>query len=304
MRAQPLAEVVNDLAEQLQAAGLAFGQGTLNAHDEAAWLVLWAAGLPLDTELDAAPALSPAQRARLDQLIDQRMGQRLPTAYLTGEAWLQGVPFHIDSRSIVPRSLIAEVLASGWIDDALGHEPDQVLDMCSGNGSLAVLATLAWPKARVVGAELSPEALALAQLNAQRHAVTERITWLQSDGWHGVGEDALFDLVLCNPPYVADVRMDALPAEFLAEPELSLRGGVDGMDFIRPFLHGLPLHLKDEGWLVLELGHERQGFEAAFPTLSPIWLATSAGEDAVLALQGKALKAALGALGRSGSSAA
>ena len=277
-----IADAVTQVAQRLDAAQLAFGQGTLNAFDEAAWLVLWAAGLPLDTDLDHAPDLSPAQAQQLTQLVDRRIHERVPTAYLTGEAWLQGVPFHIDPRSIVPRSLIAEVLAHGWIDDALGREPDTVLDMCCGNGSLAVLSALAWPHAQVCGADLSADALAVAERNGQRHDVAHRIQWVRSDGWSQVS--GRFDVVLCNPPYVADVRMQALPAEFRAEPDTALRGGADGMDFIRPFLKGLAPHLHEGGWLVLEIGHEREGFERAFPQLDPLWLGTSAGDDAVLAL--------------------
>ncbi len=277
-----IADAVTQVAQRLDAARLSFGQGTLNAFDEAAWLVLWAAGLALDCDLDQAPDLSPEQQRRLDEVVQRRIEQRLPTAYLTGEAWLQGVPFHIDPRSIVPRSLIAEVLASGWMDDALGREPHTVLDMCCGNGSLAVLSALAWPHAHIVGADVSQDALAVARLNGQRHQVTQRIEWLHSNGWKQVA--ASFDLVLCNPPYVADVRMNALPQEFLAEPDVSLRGGEDGMDFIRPFLSQVGSHLNDGGWVVLEIGHEREGFERAFPSLSPLWLGTSAGEDAVLAL--------------------
>ena len=228
-----LAQLVQASAEQLTQAGVSFGHGTLNAHDEAAWLVLWRLGLPLDSEIDERP-VTAEQQAQVQALIEKRIASRKPVAYLTHEAWLQGVPFHIDPRSIVPRSLIAEVLASGWMDDALGREPHTVLDMCCGNGSLAVLSALAWPHAHIVGADVSQDALAVARLNGQRHQVTQRIAWLHSNGWEQVA--ASFDLVLCNPPYVADVRMNALPQEFLAEPDVSLRGGEDGMDFIRPFL--------------------------------------------------------------------
>ncbi len=280
---------VGQVAQQLEQAGLHFGHGTWNAHDEAAWLVLWSAQQPLDTPLDQAPDLSPEQSQALTQLVERRIRERLPTAYLTGEAWLQGVPFAIDPRSIIPRSLIAEVLASGWVDDALGHAPQTVLDMCCGNGSLAILSALAWPHAQVMGVDLSADALAVAHANGQRHDLQARIRWQAGDGWQGITQR--FDVILCNPPYVADVRMQALPEEFLAEPDLSLRGGADGMDFIRPFLRGVAEHLEPQGWLVLEIGHERSGFEAAFPGLEPWWLATSGGEDAVLALSREALVA-------------
>ncbi|MFO1329325.1 MAG: methyltransferase, partial [Rubrivivax sp.] len=164
-----LIEGVERAAAQLDTAGVAYGHGTSNAFDEAAWLLLWRLGLPLD-ELDehADRALSTDDVAAIDALVRERIATRRPAAYLTGEAWLQGLPFHVDERVIVPRSLIAEVLAEGFIDDWLGREPARVLDLCTGNGSLAVLAALAWPQARVDATDLSADALAVAALNVRR----------------------------------------------------------------------------------------------------------------------------------------
>lgn len=279
-----LIEAIEAAAARLQAAGVAFGQGTLNAFDEAAWLTLWRLGLPLDAlDAHAADELGAEQQAQVNALIDERISTRQPAAYLTGEAWLQGVPFFIDRRSIVPRSFIAELIAEGSFDAWLGEHTRAVLDLCTGNGSLAVLAAMAWPEVQVTGADLSPDALAVAQRNVERHALQDRIRLVQGDGLAAVAGQR-FDLVLCNPPYVNAQSMAALPPEFRAEPELALAGGTDGMDFIRRLLAELPAHLNEGGVLVLEIGHERPFFEAAFPALEPVWLETSAGHDMVLLL--------------------
>jgi ribosomal protein L3 glutamine methyltransferase len=276
--------VVQTAAERLEGAGVAFGQGTLNAFDEAAWLVLWKLGLPLDAlDDEAARELSVEELDVVNALIAQRIETRLPAAYLTGEAWLQGVPFFIDRRSIVPRSFIAELIAEATIDPWLGPDTRRVLDLCTGNGSLAILAAMAWPDVQVVASDLSGDALSVARRNVQRHEMQSSIDVRQGDGLQALGGER-FDLVLCNPPYVNAASMAALPPEFQAEPALALAGGRDGMDFIRPLLRQLPRHLTEEGVLVLEIGHERAHFEAAFPQLDPVWLPTSAGDDLVLLL--------------------
>ena len=276
--------VVQAAAERLEAAGVAFGQGTLNAFDEAAWLVLWKLGLPLDSLDDEATKVLGAEELQaIDALIAQRIETRLPAAYLTGEAWLQGVPFFIDRRAIVPRSFIAELIAEATIDPWLGPDTRRVLDLCTGNGSLAILAAQAWPDVQVVATDLSLEALSVARRNVQRHELQARIDVRQGDGLQSLGGER-FDLVLCNPPYVNAAAMAALPPEFQAEPAMALAGGRDGMDFIRPLLRQMQRHLTEEGVLVLEIGHERAHFEAAFPQLDPVWLPTSAGDDLVLLL--------------------
>ena len=287
-----LAELIADTERALTAAGVGFGHGTTNAHDEAAWLVLHAVGLPLHTDFTDPKqnqALAPEQLAQAATLLRARTESRKPLAYLIGEAWLQGVPFTVDERAIVPRSLIAEVIADGSVDPWLGDKTHRVLDLCTGNGSLAVLAAMAWPDVQVDAADLSPDALAVAALNVQRHALTDRIRLIESDGLARCSGP--YDLILCNPPYVNAQSMAALPAEYLAEPELALAGGADGMDFVRQLLADAPQHLTAQGVLVLEIGNERAHFEAAFPTLNPVWLETSAGGDAVLLLTRQALRA-------------
>ncbi|MGC4395838.1 50S ribosomal protein L3 N(5)-glutamine methyltransferase [Hydrogenophaga sp. T2] len=279
-----LQELLAQAEARLDAAQLAFGHGTTNAHDEAAWLVLWRLGLPLDSDLDALAgrAVSGDEAAAVDALIARRIDTREPAAYLTGEAWLQGVPFHVDRRAIVPRSFIAELIADGSIDPWLGEHTQAVLDLCTGNGSLAVLAAMAWPEIRVTGADLSPEALQVARINVERHGLGERIALVESDGLAAC--PGPWDLIVCNPPYVNAQSMAALPAEYRAEPELALAGGADGMDFVRALLRDAPRCLNPQGVLVLEIGNEREHFERAFPHLQPVWLGTSAGDDQVLLL--------------------
>lgn len=221
-------DVVNAMAERLTQAGVSFGHGTTNAFDEAVWLTLWKLGLPLD-ELDAVAAspVTPGRQADVEAVVAQRIATRKPAAYLTREAWLQGVPFYVDERVIVPRSFIAELLADPELGEALDAwlsvDTDRVLDLCTGNGSLAVLAAMAYPQVQVDGADLSTDALEVARINVRRHGLTERITLIESDGLaalHGP-----YDLILCNPPYVNAASMQQLPAEYRAEPELALAGG-------------------------------------------------------------------------------
>ncbi|MFO1262775.1 MAG: 50S ribosomal protein L3 N(5)-glutamine methyltransferase [Rhodoferax sp.] len=291
-----LGELIASGEHRLQAAGVAFGHGTTNAFDEAVWLTLWCLGLPLDTpvrgpdsEQNRPIALEDADRVAT--LFEARIHSRKPAAYLTHEAWLQGVSFYVDERTIVPRSLIAEVIADGSIDYWLTESTHRVLDLCTGNGSLAVIAALTYPETEVTGADLSPDALAVAAINVQRHALQERIVLVESDGLRAPSLQARgpFDLILCNPPYVNAHSMAALPAEYRAEPLLALAGGADGMDFVRTLLAEAPAVMAPSSVLVLEIGNERPYFEAAFPKLEVVWLETSAGSDQVLLITREAL---------------
>lgn len=292
---QPLtvAAAVAQAARRLSSAGLAFGHGTTNAEDEAAWLVLWRLGLPLDSDLSDAPdsiahrTVTAEEAAAVDALIAQRIQTRKPAAYLTNEAWLQGVPFYVDERAIVPRSFIAELLADGSIDDFLGEHTRRVLDLCTGNGSLAILAAMAYPEVEVTGADISADALAVARINVDKHGLAQRVQLQISDGMESL--PGPWDLILCNPPYVNAQSMSNLPAEYRAEPELALAGGTDGMDFIRKLLRDAPARMSEHAVLVLEIGNEREFFEAAFPTLPVFWIETSAGEDQVLLVTRQAL---------------
>ncbi|MGB6094760.1 MAG: 50S ribosomal protein L3 N(5)-glutamine methyltransferase [Comamonas thiooxydans] len=290
-----VAELIASGTQALTAAGVAFGHGTATAEDEAAWLVLWKLGLPLDSELTpGAPESVANQPVSLDAqaqtatLFEERIRSRKPAAYLTNEAWLVGVPFYIDERSIVPRSFIAELLADGSIDGWLSDKTVQVLDLCTGNGSLACLAAMAYPEVRVTGADISTDALAVARINVDKHGLQDRVTLLKSNGMSQV--PGPWDLVLCNPPYVNSDSMGKLPAEYQAEPELALAGGTDGMDFIRRLLEDLPARLNKDAVVVLEIGNEKPYFEAAFPDLPVFWLDTSSGDEQVLLITEEALR--------------
>ncbi|MDH6184673.1 50S ribosomal protein L3 N(5)-glutamine methyltransferase [Polaromonas sp. CG_23.6] len=284
-------EVIEQMADRLDAAGLSFadgyGQGTTNAFDEAAWLVLWKLGLEID-DLESVEnrPVAPEDQAQVALLVDQRISTRQPAAYLTNEAWLMGVPFYVDERVIIPRSLIAELLDDGSIDDWLSDETLRVLDLCTGNGSLAVLAAMAYPEVVVDAADISRDALDVARINVERHQLGSRITLVESDGLAAC--PGPYDLILCNPPYVNAASMAALPAEFRAEPGLALsgniHGGSDGMDFIRGLFLAIAAQMNENAVLVLEIGNERENFVRAFPHLEPLWFETSAGPDQVLLL--------------------
>lgn len=295
-----LLELIEDGARQFEAAGLSFGHGTTNAFDEAAWLALWKLALPLDTPLqsDASPAnlaLAPEDIAQVATIFEARVLSRKPAAYLTQEAWLQGFSFYVDERSIVPRSLIAELLVDGSIDYWLSESTQRVLDLCTGNGSIGLIAAHVYPDVTVVGADLSTEALQVAAINVDRHGMGQRMQLVQSDGMAApaLEQAGPFDLILCNPPYVNAQSMAALPQEYRAEPFMALdgnrHGNTDGMDFVRDLFRTITPHMTPSAILVLEIGHERPYFEAAFPHLHAVWLDTSAGADQVLLLTRDAL---------------
>jgi ribosomal protein L3 glutamine methyltransferase len=276
-------QAVDHVAERLMRAGVALGQGTLNHRDEAAWLVLWALGWPLDSDDQAlSEPLNDDQWDRVGSVLERRIETREPMAYLSGEAWLQGVPFTVDRRAIIPRSLIAEVLAEGLLDPFVPPKAAHVLDLCTGNGSLAVLCAMAWPQAQVDATDLSAQALDVARLNVHRHGLTQQIRLMCGDGL--AVADGPYDLIVCNPPYVNADSMKALPPEFKQEPGLALAGGLDGMDFIRLLLAQAHRHLKPDGALALEIGHEIDHFVRAFPMLGGLWLPTSAGDEQVVLL--------------------
>jgi ribosomal protein L3 glutamine methyltransferase len=279
-----LIELITAQSARLKQAGVSFGHGTGNAFDEAAWLVLWALGLPLDAlEAKANNVLSLEVQTKAEALIAERIDTRRPAAYLTREAWLQNVPFYVDERTIVPRSFIAELLAdgegSGTLDSWLSDKTHRVLDLCTGNGSLAVIAAMAYPEIVVDATDISEDALAVARINVDKHNMSSRISLIKSDLLSAV--NGPYDLIVCNPPYVNTQSMRALPAEYLAEPALALAGGEDGMDLVRRILRSAGKHMNVNAVLVLEIGNERAHFEHAFRRLEVAWLETSAGDDQV-----------------------
>jgi len=287
-----LIELITAQSARLKQAGVSFGHGTTNAFDEAAWLVLAALGLPLDAlEERAQRELSAEDEAKAIALVDERIATRRPAAYLTQEAWLQNVPFYVDERVIVPRSFIAELLADGegegTLDAWLSDGTQRVLDLCTGNGSLAVIAAMAYPEVSVDACDISDDALAVARINVDKHGLDKRIRLFKSDLLDAA--QGPYDLIVCNPPYVNSESMAALPPEYRAEPALALAGGADGMDLVRRILRDAPKQLSEIGVLVLEIGHERRHFERAFPKAEVAWLPTSAGDDEVLLMTREAL---------------
>jgi ribosomal protein L3 glutamine methyltransferase len=272
---------------RMQAEGIAFGHGTADAWDEAAWLVLWSLRLPIDRLEPVLEArLAPGELTAAIALVERRCTERLPAAYLTGEAWLRGVRFLSDPRALIPRSPIAEILDTDalapWLE--AGDGVGRVMDLCTGGGSLAILAARRFEGATVLGSDLSVDALALAAENVALHALDDRVALRQGDLWAGASGEC-FDLVVCNPPYVNARSMAALPAEYLAEPQGALGGGADGMDLVRRIVAGARGHLAPRGLLVLEIGHEASYFEAAFPGLEYTWLPTEGGDDQIVLIE-------------------
>ena len=280
-----LRDLLRFAVSQFNAAKLSFGHGSDNAWDEAVYLLLHTLHLPLDTLdpfLDAR--VLPEERARFLTLVERRKTEHVPAAYLTGEAWLQGQRFVVDPRVIIPRSPIAELLADDlapWVAEP--ENIDFVLDLCTGSGCLAVLAAMAFPNAQVDAVDLSEHALEVAEQNIVQFSLDGRITTHQSDLF-GQLPACEYDLIVCNPPYVNNHAMEALPPEYRHEPTMALAGGEDGMDVVRRILKDAPRFMSPEGLLVIEIGNEYENFLAAFPDLDPVWLSTENAEDQILLL--------------------
>jgi ribosomal protein L3 glutamine methyltransferase len=268
---QTLRDVLRWSVSRFRQAGLFFGHGTDNAWDEARWLVLGALSLPHDSPdwvLDGR--LSTPERERLSTLLRRRIVERVPTAYLLGEAWFAGLRFAVDQRVLIPRSPIAELLDAGLEPWLAGRQPERILDLCCGSGCIGIAAALRFPGARVDLADISSDALALARQNVQAHGVSESVRVIESDLFAAFGGET-WDLILCNPPYVDAADMAALPAEFHHEPRLGLAAGKDGLDLVRRILAAARARLGDDGLLVLEVGNGAEALEAAFPETPFLW---------------------------------
>jgi ribosomal protein L3 glutamine methyltransferase len=266
-------------------AKLAFGHGTDNAYDEAAYLLLHALHLPLDRLepfLDAR--LTQPERAQVEALLARRIDHRVPAAYLTHEAWLGDFRFYVDERVLIPRSFIAELLPDGLAPYVGPPEKvESALDLCTGSGCLAILLAHAYPAADVDAVDLSADALTVAQRNVADYGLADRINLIRSDLFSNLSEKS-YDLIICNPPYVTAVAMEALPPEYRHEPELALAGGEDGLDAVRTILKEAPRFLNPRAVLVVEVGHSRAAVELAFPRLPFTWLETAGAADSVFLL--------------------
>ena len=288
-----VAACCQELAEQLAMADLHFGHGAIDAQSEALWIVSKELGLSPSAALEQMHTeLTSAQQAHALAIATERIRSRKPLAYLLEEAWLMGVAFDCNEQSIVPRSFIAELITSGDLEPWLPAD-GKVLDLCTGNGSLAILAALACPDIRVTACDISMPALALASRNLKRHGFSEQIELLHGDLFDALpdpNEEERFDLIICNPPYVNDASMQALPAEYQAEPAIALAGGSDGMNLIRRIIDAAPDYLNERGALVIEIGNEAEHFQLAFPQIPVIWMEVSAGNQQVILIQAEDLR--------------
>jgi ribosomal protein L3 glutamine methyltransferase len=284
--AQPatVAEWLREVERRFRGARLAYGHGTHDAHEEAAWLVCHVLRVPFDRLSEACErAVAPAAARRLEALAGRRIWTREPLAYILREAWLQHRRFYVDRRAIVPRSHIAELLPDGLSPWLPRRGPQQVLDLCTGSGCLAILAALTFPRARVDASDISTDALAVARRNVAAYRLGRRVHLVRSDLFAGLGT-ARYDLIFCNPPYVPDAAMRRLPPEYRHEPALALGSGRDGLDFVRRLVDQAAGHLTRRGLLVVEIGDGRAALERAFRRLAVTWLETAAGHDLVFAV--------------------
>ena len=288
----PLAELVTVrdwlryAVTRFNRAGCFYGHGLQDAYDEAVYLLLHTLALPLDRLEPFLDACIPGdEREDILEVIEKRAVDRLPAAYITGEAWLGEFRFEVDKRVIIPRSYFAELLHDGfspWVQD-----PEAVtaaMDMCTGSGCLAILMAFAFPNAEIVAVDISQDALDVAAANIAAYGLEDRIRLVKSDGFAQVPEQR-FDFILSNPPYVTRESMESLPAEYLHEPGLALGSGEDGLDLVRKLLADAPRYLAPEGLLAIEVGHNREIVEEAFPTLSPTWLSAPSGDDKIFILE-------------------
>ncbi len=278
-------------ASRFAEAKLVFGHGTETAVDEAAFIVLEALHLPIesiDPFLDARLTLT--ERTRLAGLIDARVQTRKPAAYLLGRAYIQGLPFFVDERTIVPRSFLGELLTHGLsAEGSFVENPEairSVLDLCTGGGSLAILAAMAFENATVDAVELSPGALEVARRNVEEYELEDNVRLFQGDLFAPLAGKR-YDLILSNPPYVTAAAVAAFPPEYAAEPPLAHEGGVDGLDIVRRIVAEASAHLTKDGTLICEIGQGREALAASFPTVPFLWLDTQTSAGEVFALRAR-----------------
>ena len=292
-QAVTLNQCIDQVAQRLETADLHYGHGAIDAQSEALWIA--------SKQLDISPAdaldqldqtITTDQHQNALQVAQTRIESRKPLAYILGEAWLMGVPFFCSEQSIVPRSWIAELIVNGSLETWLPADGN-ALDLCTGNGSLAILLALSCPDIHVTACDISMPALSVASRNLDRHGLSNQVELLSGDLWDALEEpndDNRFDLIVCNPPYVNSSSMNSLPAEYHAEPALALAGGDDGMDLIRRIIAAAPDYLTDRGAILIEIGNEYEHFKKAFPQIPSIWMEVSAGDEQVLLIQAEDLR--------------
>ncbi len=275
---------------ELENAEISYGHGSPDSFEEASFLICRALKLPFDSfDMFLDANLTANELTRLVHLVDRRVHDRTPTAYLLREAWLTEHRFYIDERALIPRSYIAELLEEDlapWIEDP--YEVGSVLDLCTGSGCLAILAQGTFPNARVTGSDLSPDALEVAKINRHDYDMDDTLELVQGDLFSALN-GRTFDLIISNPPYVTTASMNTLPAEYRHEPAMALGAGDDGMDIVRRMLPEAAAHLNDGGMLVVEVGDGLEAVEATFPGLDITWLSVSGGDDQVFLVTKEAL---------------
>ena len=281
-----LRQLIDRTEQQFIASDLFFGHGAENALDEAAYLVLGALDLPFDVSPDQLNGkVSATGQKRIRKLVDERISSRKPTAYLLNKAWFAGLPFYVDERVLVPRSPIAELVRdrfSPWIKPP---EVTRILDLGTGSGCIAIACALAFPAAVVDATDISPDALEVARINCERHGLGQRINLVESDLFGALG-DSRYDIIVCNPPYVTDVEMAALPAEYRHEPSLALAAGATSLDVVDRILADAHRHITPHGILVVEVGNGRSALEAKYPRTPFTWLDLEHGGEGVFVIAG------------------
>lgn len=290
-----LKELIALGAKQFRAAHIQYGQGTLTARDEARWLALAAIRLAVDSDVDVEErVLTARQVSQVQRFFDRRVHERLPAAYITGTAWLKGFEFKVDSRVIIPRSFIAELILSRfkpWLKRASSAR--RILDLCTGSGCLAIMAASRFPKAQVVASDLSRDALNVAAANVRAYGLGHRIKLCASDLFDSLNEEP-FDIIICNPPYVPHTKRNKLPKEFLHEPEMALMADDKGMALVKRVIADAGNYLTASGLLAIEIGHERAACEAMlardFAGLTPLWIETAEQSDNVFLIHASELR--------------
>ncbi len=292
-QAVTLNQCIDQVAQRLETADLHYGHGAIDAQSEALWIASKQLEIsPADALDQLDQTITSDQYQNALQVAQTRIESRKPLAYILGEAWLMGVPFFCSEQSIVPRSWIAELIVNGSLETWLPADGN-ALDLCTGNGSLAILLALSCPDIHVTACDISMPALSVASRNLDRHGLSNQVELLSGDLWDALEEpndDNRFDLIVCNPPYVNSSSMNSLPAEYHAEPALALAGGDDGMDLIRRIIAAAPDYLTDRGAILIEIGNEYEHFKKAFPQIPAIWMEVSSGEEQVLLIQAEDLR--------------
>lgn len=288
-----LEEKIAAVKTKLENANLCYGQGTQDGTDEALWMVLHTQGYDCtsaldDNDFDWHKIISPTDLAAIDQCVEKRIKTRTPFAYLANETWFAGNKFYIDPRAIIPRSYLGEWVADAfqpWVDPNKIHS---IFDLCTGCGCIAISCARAFSHAKVLASDLSNEALEVAGINVDNYQLGERVKLHHGDCFEGVNQK--FDLIVCNPPYVSDERMERLPTEYRHEPDDAFRGGQDGLDFIIRMLSQAENHLTDEGTLIVEAGSASHALEQRYPSIPFTWMSTEYDEMVIFAITASELR--------------